>query len=884
MRRIFKLCLPIALLAHAAAAMAVAVQVAIDTHALPAAGFVVAFDLVDGGLPANTVVLTQLATDGSFATATFTGDAAASANAMTLGDAQFFNEILLPLASATELSFDIDMSLAAPAPGSLPDAFSLFLLDRSTLLPIVTTTDPTGAQSLLTIQSGDSPQGPLTTFADSGVGSAAAWTVTPSISAVPEPASAALMLAGLAGLLLWRRPRRSLLTSIGLAALVLPGLAQAAIHVMPGGGTSSPHDGAKWESAYSATELQDAINHNAGAEFWLSKGAYGQLQNVTDGTQLYGGFVGGLLGEMTRDARDAVANLTFFDGILISPYDDGAGNVIVQGPATTVDGFHIGGFGFILEQASPTLANNVISAVPVGIDLRMGAGPTINDSQITGTSYGVFVSGPVQAIKVGPTRIEARPTINRSTISGQARTGVIGDIGIGLGENSAGGLPTLVVNSGTFSGSTARAMELLGNAQFSDCIIENNGNGALSAVYVGAGDPGRVITFDRCKIRDNRGTGLLASPSTDTIVTIRRSEITGNDSSKPPPGPGTDGVPHAGGVHVNSDGVQIVETKIVGNRTTSVGGGVYFETLIRDVTRNTIVNSLIASNSAAVHGGGIASGSASFGVLNSTIVGNSAPIGAGVWLDPYVLPSFKPTVSIVNTAIVGNTAPLGSAIALETFATPPTSIFRNDVTLAGDTYASSYTITARPSPLGAGSFAVADPDFIAAASGDYRLGSGSPLIDRGDSAPINAYIAAGGAATDLAGQPRIAGAAVDVGAFEAAAAGVTDITSQVSLRLGGLVFDRATRRYAQVATITNSSGGQLSGPISLVFDSLPAGVTVAGMTNVTVNQLPAGSPYIDVLAADFAPGMLLTMNLHFDDPFNSAIRYVARVLGGAGPR
>jgi hypothetical protein len=115
---------------------------------------------------------------------------------MTLGDVQFFNEILLPLASATELGFDIDMSLAAPAPGSLPDAFSLFVLDRSTLLPLVTTTDPTGAQSLLTIQSGDSPQGPLTTFADSGGGSAAAWTVTPSISAVPEPGSAALMLAG----------------------------------------------------------------------------------------------------------------------------------------------------------------------------------------------------------------------------------------------------------------------------------------------------------------------------------------------------------------------------------------------------------------------------------------------------------------------------------------------------------------------------------------------------------------------------------------------------------------------------------------------------------------------------------------------------------------
>ena len=83
---------------------------------------------------------------------------------------------------------------------------------------------------------------------------------------------------------------------------------------------------------------------------------------------------------------------------------------------------------------------------------------------------------------------------------------------------------------------------------------------------------------------------------------------------------------------------------------------------------------------------------------------------------------------------------------------------------------------------------------------------------------------------------------------------------------------------------TNSSGRSLSGPISLVFDGLPAGVTVSGMTNVTLNQLPAGSPYIDVLAADFAPGALLTLNLRFDDPFNSVIRYVPRVLGGSGTR
>ena len=59
---------------------------------------------------------------------------------------------------------------------------------------------------------------------------------------------------------------------------------------------------------------------------------------------------------------------------------------------------------------------------------------------------------------------------------------------------------------------------------------------------------------------------------------------------------------------------------------------------------------------------------------------------------------------------------------------------------------------------------------------------------------------------------------------------------------------------------------------------------MAGMTNVTVNQPPAGSPYIDVSAADLVPGELLTLNLRFDDPLNVALRYVPRVLAGAGTR
>jgi hypothetical protein len=79
------------------------------------------------------------------------------------------------------------------------------------------------------------------------------------------------MLAGLAALMVARVARRGLVRCLGIATLVLPGLAAAAIHVTPGGGTSFPHDGAKWETAYSVTELPSAINSNPGGEFWLAK-------------------------------------------------------------------------------------------------------------------------------------------------------------------------------------------------------------------------------------------------------------------------------------------------------------------------------------------------------------------------------------------------------------------------------------------------------------------------------------------------------------------------------------------------------------------------------------------------------------------------------------
>lgn len=55
----------------------------------------------------------------------------------------------------------------------------------------------------------------------------------------------------------------------------------------------------------------------------------------------------------------------------------------------------------------------------------------------------------------------------------------------------------------------------------------------------------------------------------------------------------------------------------------------------------------------------------------------------------------------------------------------------------------------------------ADPNFVDAANGDYRLAADSPLIDAGTDTP-----AGGTAAFDLDGAARIQGAHIDIGAYE----------------------------------------------------------------------------------------------------------------------
>ena len=54
-----------------------------------------------------------------------------------------------------------------------------------------------------------------------------------------------------------------------------------------------------------------------------------------------------------------------------------------------------------------------------------------------------------------------------------------------------------------------------------------------------------------------------------------------------------------------------------------------------------------------------------------------------------------------------------------------------------------------------------DPRFVNPSSDDYRLAFDSPAIDAGETSSVPASLV-----VDLAGEPRVQGDAVDIGAFE----------------------------------------------------------------------------------------------------------------------
>jgi hypothetical protein len=258
-------------------------------------------------------------------------------------------------------------------------------------------------------------------------------------------------------------------------------------------------------------------------------------------------------------------------------------------------------------------------------------------------------------------------------------------------------------------------------ATIRECTVAANGAGGMSLTNT------RDLTVSASAFTGNGGVGLSAAQTLGGgSALIERCTISGNVASS--------GV---GGFSLHADTAAVVRSCIVAGNTGQVGG-----MSISGFGAFEIIGCTIAHNTATLHGGG---GLRAFGtdptlVTSCILWGNAAPEGAQLHLDSGF--NNPAVVTIEFSDVTGGAA---AVFVDPECCTPSTLVY------------------------GPGNVDL-DPLFVDASAGDVHVTATSPVIDAGDPA----YVAAAGE-TDIDGDARVAGGAIDMGADEVVVAPVGDL-------------------------------------------------------------------------------------------------------------
>lgn len=182
--------------------------VSIGTSALSGTSGTLAFDFIDSdGLVNNSVSVINFASDATLSSGISTGAVnGALPGTVTLSDAGFFNELLVPAVFGSSISFTLDYTNAAGAP---PDSFTFFLLDATAFNSLVTTDLLGDALLEVDMTGGSTGSVFLASTIIPGVTISLGSGPPPPPPTVPEPASLPLIVtAGLATGLLSRKTKK----------------------------------------------------------------------------------------------------------------------------------------------------------------------------------------------------------------------------------------------------------------------------------------------------------------------------------------------------------------------------------------------------------------------------------------------------------------------------------------------------------------------------------------------------------------------------------------------------------------------------------------------------------------------------------------------------
>jgi len=396
--------------------------------------------------------------------------------------------------------------------------------------------------------------------------------------------------------------------------------------------------------------------------------------------------------------------------------------------------------------------------------------------------------------------------------------------------------------------------------------IGNCDGAGLMIYHLGTSGPGNSCTIENNTINNNlsyegaAGMSLHLLHQNNTII-IRGNTFSGNTA-----GPLPEGVSiqiYGGGAHVYCAGgtftingnqflnnsnldpngiggglsldalggtLEMIGNVFAGNQNSGMGGGafVFLET---GITVANIVENLFVNNQAGLtegSGGGLSlSANVGANLINNTFYNNIAAEGGGM---TYYAEAAAHVASLYNEIYRGNTPN-----AISVFASGPVqATYSNIEGGTGETYFGTGCIDSNPLFFNSANPPGADGVYGTLDDG-LHLTAESPSMNTGSNAAVPAILT-----TDIAGQTRIQGGTVDMGAYEGPAGPLIDLDIKANGSDGLIVVSPITPLSINISLYSGDKAGQNADWWVVEF-------TPSGDIN-----------YVDLSTGSMAPGLLPT--------------------------
>ncbi|RME06307.1 MAG: right-handed parallel beta-helix repeat-containing protein, partial [Bacteroidetes bacterium] len=540
-----------------------------------------------------------------------------------------------------------------------------------------------------------------------------------------------------------------------LVALLL--FISSAIHgqiIFVNASATGNNDGSSWEHSF--TNLQDALAAAAyGDTIWVAAGAYTPTSttirtvsfHLVDGVKIFGGFTGV---ETQLSQRDWEANPTILSGDIGVPGDstDNSYTVVTieKADSTTVlDGFIIA-YGNADNQGSGSSTGPTKSGGGMYIVGTTGSGelrPVIRNCRIE-HNHARYKGGGVYM--KSSTESAATPYFEQCVIfENSAFTG--GGVYIKDGSDNY----STVMNNCTIeknqalSGGGLTFYNYTGNKnlKLSDCsILENMAVGEGGGIMQESGANSALLEMSNCIFKNNIGIGSATEGAFLATFNFVFSESYKVDSC----------VFEEYCIQPPSWTAMYIESSALKSRrsTFNLNSTIFFNQSIFDIQNSSFFDGSIVVNESI------------FQIVNSYFSLNSKGEGVQILIDPNGLSGTLGTsvVKIENSILNPSKDSSGQIISLRQGSSLSLTHSLVNVPQCDSIATPGTNVTCGP-----GMLYNLDPMFLDTAAGDYRLHPCSPARDAGDNAIIDSL----GILTDIAGQPRIQGGTVDMGAWESEA-------------------------------------------------------------------------------------------------------------------